>query len=342
MPRDDHVPTRNRTVLVTGATGFIGLALVSELIKRGTSLICTYRRTSNIADLCKLLSSSQAKHTLCECNFNDPSTVEQAIEGLQFDTVVHLAAVSAWSDLARVDAYDSTFAYTKVLISALARTRKQVDLIYISSAAAGPARKTLTEYPALVPLNYAAAKRDTEAFLLKQPEDLIRKLVILRLAEIYGPDDHRMVTAGNLTEYIDKRLSFVTPGGLSILHRDDAARTIANAISSGMHGHTYYIGGEDVTIAELAREISKICGVGAVYVQLPRALIKPLIYIGRALHLTNYPPELTEYACTYWFGDSRRAEVDLGHTYRPARDTLQDVVQWLNARSSFSTSRDAH
>lgn len=137
-------------------------------------------------------------------------TVEQAIRNLQFDTVVHLAAVSAWSDLARVNAYDSSFAYTKTLISALARTAKQVNFIYISSAAAGPARRTLSEKPVPVLLNYASAKRDTEAFLLKQSPDIVRRLVILRLAETYGPNDDRLVTAGNVMEYIHRRLSFIT------------------------------------------------------------------------------------------------------------------------------------
>lgn len=329
--------TNSSTILLTGATGFIGLALASELIKRGASLICTHRKTSDTKGLLKLFSSSQVKHNLCECNFDDPVTVEQAIRNLQFDTVVHLAAVSAWSDLARVNAYDSSFAYTKTLISALARTAKQVNFIYISSAAAGPARRTLSEKPVPVLLNYASAKRDTEAFLLKQSPDIVRRLVILRLAETYGPNDDRLVTAGNVMEYIHRRLSFITPGGLSILHRDDAARTIANAISAGAHGHIYYVGGEDITIAELARETSKLCGTGTLPIQLPRALIKPLVYIGRILHLTNYPQELTEYACMYWFGDSKHAETDLDHTHRPARDTLRDVVRWLQACRGYSS-----
>lgn len=343
MSCNRYAINKNSTILVTGATGFIGLALISELIKRGASVICTHRKTSDTTDLRKLFSSSHAKHYLCECNFDDPSTVKQAIRGLHFDIVVHLAAVSAWNDLARVNAYDSSFAYTEVLLAALAHTNKSVDFIYISSAAASPARRTLSEYPVSMVLNYAAAKRDTETFLLRQPQELIRRLVILRLAEIYGPNDHRMVTAGNLTEYIYRRFSFVTPGGLSILHRDDAVRTIANAISSGVHNSIYYVGGEDVTIAEMAREISKICGIGTLYIQIPRGLLKPLIYIGRFLHLTNYPPELTEYACTYWFGDSKHAKIDLGHTYRPARKTLQDVVGWICARNKKIMSfKNAH
>ncbi|EFO62402.1 Nucleoside-diphosphate-sugar epimerase [Giardia lamblia P15] len=336
MPCRGQKSIDDSTILLTGATGFIGLALVSELIKRGASLICMHRKTSDTTGLLKLFSSSQVKHSLCECDFDDPLTVEQAIRHLQFDTVVHLAAVSAWNDLARVDAYDSSFAYTKTLISALTRTTKHVNFIYISSAAAGPARRTLSEKPLLALLNYASAKRDTETFLLKQSSDIVRRLVILRLAETYGPNDDRLVTAGNIMEYIHKRLSFVTPGGLSILHRDDAVRTIANAISTGTHGHIYYVGGEDLTIAELAREISKLCGTGTLSIQLPRALIKPLVYIGRILHLTNYPQELTEYVCTYWFGDNKRAEIDLGHTHRPARDTLRDVVSWLQACRGYS------
>lgn len=334
---------KDKTILVTGATGFIGLALVSELIRRGASLICTHRKTSDTSGLRKLFSSGHSNHALCECNFDSPSSVQQAIRGLHFDIVIHLAAVSAWSDLARVDAYDSSFAYTKVLVTALAHANKTVDFIYISSAAASPARKTLSEYPVPILLNYAAAKRDTEAFLLGQPRDLIHRLVILRLAEVYGPHDHRMVTAGNLTEYINKRLNFITPGGLSILHRDDAARTIANSISIGTHKSVYYVGGEDVTIAEMAREISKICGIGALYVQIPKVLIKPLVYIGRILRLTNYPPELTEYACTYWFGDSDHAKLDLGHTHRSARDTLREVVCWIQSREKeIAVSKNAH
>jgi nucleoside-diphosphate-sugar epimerase len=74
-----------KTVLVTGATGFIGPHLVRLLSSQGYSVKCLARKTSNISELSKIAAK------ICYGDVTEFDTLPRALRGT--DVVVHLAAV---------------------------------------------------------------------------------------------------------------------------------------------------------------------------------------------------------------------------------------------------------
>jgi nucleoside-diphosphate-sugar epimerase len=44
---------------------------------------------------------------------------------------------------------------------------------------------------------------------------------------------------------------------------------------------------------------------------------------------TPIHPDLLAHAVLYWFADCSKAQQELDYTYRPARETIADVVGWL-------------
>ena len=75
------------TVLITGATGFIGSAVLRELSRKGTKMRCLVRAHSNLKNLDGL------RVEIAIGDVRDIDSVNRAIKGC--DRVYHLAAVYA-------------------------------------------------------------------------------------------------------------------------------------------------------------------------------------------------------------------------------------------------------
>ena len=164
------------TVLVTGASGFIGGHLVEALVARGDRVRCLVRPTSNL-ELLRTLDVELVHGDLAQnCDLH------MAAQGT--DVVYHLAAMSRAlrsSQMMRVNAEG-----TYQLVQACAAQDKPPVLILISSlAAAGTARqgKLRVEADRAVPIsNYGRAKRAgelaAEALASRVPTTILRPGIV--------------------------------------------------------------------------------------------------------------------------------------------------------------------
>lgn len=81
---------RDRTVFVTGSTGFLGSALTKELCDHGARVVALIR--DHVADSALSRSGTMAKINVVYGALEDAATVERAIGEYEVDTVFHLAA----------------------------------------------------------------------------------------------------------------------------------------------------------------------------------------------------------------------------------------------------------
>lgn len=81
---------RDRPVLVTGATGFLGSALTSELCDRGARVVALIR--DHVPDSPLVRSGTVARINAVRGALEDGTTIERAIGEYEVDTVFHLAA----------------------------------------------------------------------------------------------------------------------------------------------------------------------------------------------------------------------------------------------------------
>ena len=150
------------TFAVTGATGFIGRALVNTLVARGHDVRALSRRAaSDLETLAQPIPGT----------LEDTPSLVQLVSGV--DGVIHLAGATAAID--RATYFKTNAAGTTRLLEAIEANTESIPLVYVSSLAA--------REPDLS--DYASSKRAGETLV----ESAKMPWTILRPPAVYGPGD---------------------------------------------------------------------------------------------------------------------------------------------------------
>ena len=315
-------------VLVTGSNGFIGSAVVRTLLDKGYRVRCLVRATSRTERLAGL-PIDRVGGDVC-----DADSVRAAMEGCA--SVVHLAGISRWAEIHSPRMEQVTVGGTANVLET-ARARGGPRIVFVSSAVAvngtprpvvhtetSPCSLDLTRYV------YARAKREAEARCRQAAADGV-PVVIVNPGEVYGPDDTDLVTAANLVDFARSRPVLVCHGGTSVAHVGDVAAGIVAALEKGRAGERYILGGDNLTIRQLAELTLSILGQAKPIWTFPNPLVRLLASTGRFGVPLPFDPAVIPYATLYWFMDNRKAREELGVAFRPARDALAPTLDWLRA-----------
>lgn len=314
-------------VFVTGGNGFIGSAVVRQLVASGHRVVCLLRPTSHTERIDDL------PFDRAPGDVRDPAATRAAMPSC--DCTIHLAAPGSWED-------DESSALSEVIeggarnVLEVAATLPSHRVVVVSSTAAINGSDTpqvfdeRAEFTVRDPvLRYAHAKHRMEA-LAAQAFARGVPVVIVNPAEVYGPDDTSLVTAGNLIDFAKSRPVLVCRGGTSVVHVADVAAGILAALERGRPGERYILGGENLTIRQLAELCLALLGRRATIVTAPNGLARVMSRAGARLHLPlPYNPHVVPYATRYWFVDNAKARRELGVSFRNARETIQSTLEWL-------------
>jgi dihydroflavonol-4-reductase len=324
-------------ILVTGASGFIGGAVVRRAIADGHAvrgLVRASSRTERIDDL---------PWQRAVGDIRDPRAVADAIDGC--DAVIHLAAIVAWDRMSSPELSQVIEGGTAaVLDAARAAGARAGDpsraprVVVVSSVAAmaGTAEpRVLDESSELPPmpaaLVYGAAKRRAEEASARAAAAGL-PVIVARPTEVYGAGDRDLIASGTLVDFARSYPVLVCRGGTSVVHVDDIARALVRAAVVGHAGATYLLGGENLTVRELAALCLEILGRRAPIVCVPNAWLRAMTRVGQALRVPlPYNAPAVPYATRYWFVDASKAQRELGVSFRGARETLTDALAWLEA-----------
>lgn len=315
-------------VLVTGGNGFIGSVVVRMLVERGYQVRCLLREQSRTERI-DTLAVERVVGDVC-----DAASVQAAMHGC--GSVVHLAGISRWSEISspRMDrvTVDGT---TNVIDAARAVGAKR--MVFVSSAVAvnGSRRAVVHSEASATSLNlaryaYARAKREAEARCSRANGEGV-PVVIVNPGEVYGPHDTGLVTAANLVDFARGPVALVCNGGTSVAHVDDVANGIVAALEKGRPGERYILGGDNLTIRQLAALTLSILGQRKPIWTVPNPVVRLLAATGRFGVPLPFDPAVIPYATLYWFVDNRKAREELDVTFRSARETLAPTLDWLRA-----------
>lgn len=315
-------------IFVTGGNGFIGSVVVRTLTEEGHQVTCLLRETS---DTTRLEGLDYQSH------IGDVRELDSLVAGMEgCDAVVHLAGVSSWDDIDSPLMRDVVVGGTANVLEA-ARRSGGIRVVEVSSVTAvGATRKpepmseeTAYDLDRDSELTYSHAKHEAEE-LCAEAARAGQDVVIVCPAEVYGPNDTGLVTAGNLVDFATSSPVFVCNGGTSIAYVDDVARGIINAIERGKPGERYILGGPNLTLQELARLTLELLGKKSRVVKVPNGVLKAMARTGTALHLPlPFNPKVVPYATRYWFVDNSKATRELGASFRSANETLTPTLEWL-------------
>jgi dihydroflavonol-4-reductase len=253
------------TVLVTGATGFLGSHLCRRLTGDGYKVRILCRPTSDLS----LLGGLPAEKVTGDVT--DSSSVFEAVSGA--DWVIHAAARgSYWDD--PVGQMRVNVDGTRNVAHAC-REGGVARLLHVSSIAAigippdgTPATEEFVFNLDDENLNYHRSKHLAEAEVLKKVEQGL-DAVIVNPASIFGPHGRRYRLAEMMQKVRRTRVVPYFSGGLCAVHVEDVVDGIVAALRSGRAGQRYILGGENLTYRSLVERAAKAMNLKRYPVPVP-------------------------------------------------------------------------
>lgn len=313
--------------LVTGGNGFIGSQVVRQLLAQGHRVVCLLRPTSRTHRLEGLT------YDTCYGDIRTKQSLHQAMEGC--DGVLHLASPSNWDEITDKPSDEIIVDGTRNVLE-VAQEMGQLRCVYVSSATAinGTVKPVVQNENSPFTLqgkrySYAIAKRRAEGICQEFVNNGLQ-IVIVNPGEVYGPEDTEHVTCDTLIYFLENNPVIVTRGGTCVAHVEDVAAGIIAAWERGRPGERYILGGENLTLKELATLTITIQGQSKQVITFPNALILAVAWLGVRFNLPlPFNPKVIPYGVRYWFMDNSKARHELGLKFRSAGEVLEPTLQWL-------------
>jgi dihydroflavonol-4-reductase len=318
-------------VLVTGASGFVGSAVVAALLAQGKSVRALVRATSPLANL------PRTGVEIVQGDLRDPAAMAAAMLDVRY--LFHVAADY------RLWARDPG----EIMTANVEGTRNVMQ----AASQAGVARIVYTSSVATLALREGAAADESVGLTESQAigaykrskiaaERLVEAMIgqglpaiIVNPSTPIGPRDGRPTPTGRiLIEAARGRMPAYVDTGLNLVHVDDVAAGHLAALKTGRIGERYILGGDDVALGDLLAEIAVMVGRKPPRVKLPRAPLFPLALAAETIaHFTGREPFVTRdglrMAKYRMFFSSAKAERELGYRHRPWREGLSDALAWF-------------
>jgi dihydroflavonol-4-reductase len=314
-------------VLVTGGNGFIGSVVVRSLIAEGHTVRCLLRATSQT----ERIDGSSYERAVGDVR--DTASLTAAIDGC--DAVIHMASLSAWDQIDSPLMDEVVIGGTRNILAA-AKAHPGTRVVFVSSILAVNGSTTPQQFDessswtlADQRLSYSRAKREAEAMCRRAVTDGV-PVVIANPGEVYGPNDTALITACNLIDFAKSKPVLVCSGGTSIVYVDDVALAIVRALERGRSGERYILGGDNLTVKQLAELSLDLLGQKKLVVRVPNRVIELITRVATRFKIPlPYNRHVIPYATKYWFVTSAKAQRELGVHFRSARETLAPTIDWL-------------
>lgn len=321
--------------LVTGATGFIGSALVLELCRRNQAvraLVHSRDARSNPLppDVEPVVGDLQ-----------DVGSLRRAVEGC--DRVYHVAGLYAnW--LPNPDPfYRVNVEGTRNLLQ-VCRDNNVSRVVYTSSVAAlGAHGKTPADESAVFNLastrdHYYLSKYRAEQVALEFAAQGL-PVVVVNPTNPLGPRDGKPTPTGALVLSVLKhQLPGYVDGGINLVDVRDVAVSHIAAMERGKPGNRYVLGNINLSIKQYFDLIAECGNTSAPSLKIPLPLATTTAYAYEALaRLTGKPPitsvSWVKVGSQYSFWDSSKAITELGLPQTPIRESLRQAITWYRERS---------
>ncbi len=323
--------------LVTGATGFVGSAVVRAALRDGMAVTALVRADSDTAALSGL-DIDYASGTLGE---RDALTT--AMSGC--DAVFHVAADYRLWARRPDELYANNVEGTRHVLQAAGEAGVE-RVVYTSSVATlglpGDGMPGDEDTPvALADMigHYKRSKFLAEdvAREFAADADYAPDIVIVNPSAPIGPRDHKPTPTGRMVlDAAAGRMPAFVDTGLNVAHVDDVARGHIQAFHHGESGRRYVLGGTDMTLADILGLIAELTDRPPPKVKLPHALVMPVAHAAETFaRISGKAPFVTvdgvKLARKRMFFSHARATHELGYESRGARDALADAIAWYFA-----------
>ena len=320
------------SILVTGATGFIGSRLAQALAERGEHVHLLVR------------SASAVRGHRCVRTFTgdirDALSVKNAMTGC--DRVFHLAAYAKnWAkDPCTFEAVN--VGGLRNLLDAAQQLSVRKIVFTSSSVTIGPSNgvPASEDIPREAPpfTEYERSKIGAER-LVREYVAEGANIVTVNPTRVFGPG--LLNEANSVTRMIQQYLNGtwrVVPGDGSgqgnYAFVNDVVNGHLRAMDHGKSGERYLLGGENASYNDFFSLLARVSGKRYRMLHIPSAIAMGVSRLEefRAEHFNHYPLITPGWVKTFiadWAFSTEKAERELGYTVTPLHAALRRTVAWL-------------
>ncbi|MFT3769254.1 MAG: NAD-dependent epimerase/dehydratase family protein [Minicystis sp.] len=320
---------------VSGATGFIGSAVIRKLLAEGRPVRALVEPNAPTKNLDALPAGAVERIPVDVCDFEG---MKRALAGCS--AYYHLAAIyKLWLPDPRAIYRVNVEGTTTSLLAAQAAGVGKV--IYTSSIAAVGLHGDRRPSDERVEFNlwdianeYLLTKMTSERIALRFAATL--PVVVVNPAFPFGPGDVAPTPTGKIILSILRgEVPGVGPGGFCAVDVDDVAAAHVAAETRGRVGERYILGNHNVTFKDFCETVAEIGGVRPPSLYIPS-------WVGRGIalgmeawsdYVSHEEPRATAKGVAYllrnvWF-DNTKARTELGLPETPLRTSIERAVRWF-------------
>lgn len=325
------------TYLVTGASGFLGRAVLAELKKKGVPIRALVMENDPLAaELPEGVSVFYGD--VC-----DDVSLERFFSGAGENTcVIHCAGIVSVASRPGERIYRVNAGGTNNILRHCERAGVG-KLVYVSSVHAIPEKPKGTEItedavfsPDAVRGDYAKSKAIATSLVFEATGHGLNASVVFP-SGIIGPGD---VGKGSITNmllsFLAGKLPVAVKGGYDFVDVRDVAAGIVSCTEQGQPGHGYILSGEYATIRDILNAAKETLGLKRAVSFLPicfAKLIAPFyekrsLRKKQALYFTPYSIAVLDSNFRF---DRSAAATAFGYAPRSLRSSIRDTVLWLKS-----------
>lgn len=318
--------------LVTGATGFVGAAVVRVLIKAGMDVRVLARRDSDFTNL------QPFKIDGAYGDLRDKESLRNALAGCQ--QLYHVAAHYAlWARDPSIF-YEVNVQGTKNLMEA-ARDTGTERIVYCSTIGAiglpadgGPGTEDTPISLSQMAGHYKRSKFLAEQEVLRLANEGLPVVIVNPSAPVGEGDVKPTPTGQVIVDFMKDRMPAYIETGMNLVDVDDVAAGHLLAMQKGRIGERYILGCKNLMLHEVFEILSRLTGIKAPTLKLPRLAVLPLAHLNQWFaNLTGRPPRIplegvrmAKYKMHY---DCSKAIRELGIPQTPPEVALEKAVRWF-------------
>ncbi len=322
------------STLVTGGSGFLGAAVVRELLSAGQRVRALVRPG------CDRRNLDGADVEAVEGDITVTETLDAAMAGCRF--VFHVAAdYRLWvPDPEPMYATNVQGSVNVIEAAAHAGVEK---LVYTSSVSTLGLNADGTPGDEETPVSvadmighYKRSKYLAEEAVSKRARELGLAVIIVNPSTPMGPGDRKPTPTGRIIlDAAAGRMPAYVDTGLNVVHVDDVAAGHLLALRSGSPGQRYILGGTDLTLRDILSLVAARTGRSSPAVRLPHWFVMPIAYVSEGwARVTGTEPRVSVVAVRMsakrMYFSSAKAVRELGYRARPPDEAIAAAIGWFH------------
>lgn len=319
--------------LVTGSTGFLGSAVLRELLDDGRRVKVLVRKGTDTANIDGLD---------VEIAYGDLRDFESLLSALNgCDVLYHVAAYySLWNRDQQL-IYEINVEGTRKILQA-AQEKCLGKIVYTSTVGCiglnddtTPATENTFFNKNTLSNDYKKSKYQAEHIALEFARSGL-PVVIVNPSTPVGPRDIKPTPTGKIIlDFLSRKLPAYLDTGLNLIDVKDCARGHILAEQKGIPGERYILGNQNLSLFDILVTLETITGLKAPSVKMPFWVALSAGWMCEMVsnHITGKPPAVplagVKMAKYFMYFDSSKAVQKLGLPQNSVKNALRQSVDWF-------------